>query len=195
MVTYLRKIANRLFIASETPEEILKVMDMFKELLSNDGNFIDPSQWGTEVDGKKAVPFSFSKEGLAKVESFRSFKPFQHAYSGGTHGIHGEHYNLTYFLTQYLVALIFEKEKYEIASPKNDSERALLNSISEKTKKVEFRIDPRRLYSALPIKPYDKTEYTRARSILSGIIHEVEKDYTELNKSLTPEEKTFISNF
>ena len=181
-------------ISAETPEQVLKVMDIFRKLLSDDDNFIDPSEWGKTEDGKEVMPFSFSDKGLARVEGFRSYKPFEHVYRSGTAGIKKEHYSLLYFLTQFLVTLAFFADSIDLMglSKSNEEEREALESLKNKFTQLKYRVNPRQIYHKIPVnKKFSQEEYEKAKSEILDVIKRVEDDYESV-KDLTKHEEDFV---
>jgi len=186
----LRRMACTMIVAGNTPEQVLGVMDIFEKLLQDDSNFADPEKWGQIIDGKEVMPFSFSKEGLRKIQSYRSYEPFEHVYKAGTAGIKNEHYSLLYFLTQYLVTLASLSDIIDLLPLKN--EQKALESLKKKYKSIKYRVNPKEIYKRIPInRGFNKKEYQQAKKTVQDVIDSVERDYSSI-KGLTEPEKEIV---
>lgn len=188
----IKIIGSMLHISAETPEQILKVLGIFEDLLSDNSNFIDPEKWGSKINKKEVVPFSFSEKGLSKIENLKNkFPAFKHVYKGGIAGISNEFYSLIYFISQFLVAITSYVDSMEFRNPKNNKEKEILENLKNKYKKIDYRVNTRELYNKIPRKPHSKEEYKNAKQYLLNIIGEVKKDYKKLD-NLSEEEKDLV---
>lgn len=194
IIQKLRKLADMLRKAFETPEQILKILGFFRELLGDDSNFIDVSKWGIKDEaGRKVVPFSFSDKGLAKVDAFSdSYEPFRRVNKSGRAGIHGgEVFCLPYFLSQFLVTLPMFVSGIEYMPVKTEEEKRVREGLVEKFKPLQYQINTMQFYKDVPHKAYTKEERNRIQGIILGIIHQIENEYKQV-APLTPEEEAFI---
>lgn len=190
----LRRLAGMLLRAFETPEQILKILGFFKELLVDDANFVDVSKWGgKDESGRDIVPFSFSDKGLAKIDEFAaSYEPFRRVNKSGRAGIHDDQmYCLPYFLSQFLVTLPMFVSGLDYLQTKSEEEKETLESLKKKLKPLRYQINTLRFYRDVPHKSYTKEERNKIQGLILGILHQVENEYKQI-APLTPEEEALI---
>jgi hypothetical protein len=187
----LRVIAMIIHKATATPEQVIRILNIFEDLLSNDSNFIDLEEWGTIKDGKKVFPFSFSKKGMSQLETLKNKYPeFEKVYRSGVADIKDEHYTLTYFLTQFLIVLPMFAETLEFRKPKNENEKQILENLKEKYKEIDSRRSAIRDLQTLPFDKISERNYEIIKKKILNLIRRVEEDYKDIN--LTEKEKEFV---
>jgi|GEM_PF-4048555 len=189
----LRSVIARLIRAFYTPDRVITVLKIFKDLFSDDENFVPSKRWGRQqfvVWGPKTKPFTLSNKGMKALDELQSNADFKDIYRSGTAGM-SKPYDLLYFLTQFLV-LLPPIEILQYQKPESQEEENLIKGLLEKFKNVTYAIDTQTLYKKLiPLRKYTPEQYQEAKTVVMDIIDQVSREYR--NISLTEEEKKYWS--
>lgn len=187
----IRVVAIMLRLSTATPKQIVRAMGAFRDLLRDKSNFIDPEKWGSLIEGKRVMPFSFSQKGLSEIEILKDKYPeFKKIYSGGIAGIKGEYYNLIYFLSHFLELFPMFEESLEFRKPSDENEKGIIESLKDKYNAVEHDENMIRKLISISAKPVSENEYNKLKNQIFDIIRRIENNYKKVD--LSEKEEAYV---